>query len=60
VYLDGMPGKSQGGFYQRLFWKSENGAEKEKPDPYSLYMYPPEDMDYYHAYNYNYTSEGND
>jgi len=60
VYLDGMPGKSQGGFYQRLFWKSDNGAEKEKPDPYSLYMYPPEDMDYYHAYNYNYTSEGND
>ena len=60
VDLDGMQGKSQGGFYQRLFWKSEDGAEKEKPDPYSLYMYPPEDMDYYHAYNYNYTSEGND
>ena len=60
VELDGMPGKSQGGFYQRLFWKSANGAEKETPDPYSLYMYPPEDMDYYHAYNYNYTSEGND
>ena len=60
VDLDGMEGKSQGGFYQRLFWKSEDGAEKEKPDPYSLYMYPPEDIDYYHAYNYNYTSEGND
>ena len=60
VDLDGMQGKSQGGFYQRLFWKSEDGAEKEKPDPYSLYMYPPEDIDYYHAYNYNYTSEGND
>ena len=60
VYLDGMEGKSQGGFYQRLFWKSEDGAEKETADPYSLYMYPPEDMDYYHAYNYNYTSEGND
>ena len=49
------------GYKQRLFWKN-TGAATAKPvaDPYELYMYPFEDYDNYHGYNYDYTAEWND
>ena len=49
------------GYKQRLFWKN-TGAATAKPvaDPYELYMYPFEDYDNYHAYNYDYTADWND
>lgn len=55
-----MMGKAgEYGYYQRLFWKTEQGAEKETTDPYSIYMYPPEELEEYQQYKYNYTSDGN-
>lgn len=55
-----MKGKAgEKGYYQRLFWKTEQGVSKETPDPYSIYMYPPEELEEYQQYKYNYTSDGN-
>ena len=49
------------GYKTREFWKN-TGSATAKPiaDPYELYMYPFEDYDNYHAYNYNYTADWND
>ena len=53
-------GDSQG-YKQRLFWKNTGAATaKPVPDPYELYMYPFEDYNNYHGYNYDYTAEWND
>jgi hypothetical protein len=49
------------GYKQRLFWKNTGSATaKPVPDPYEVYMYPFEDYNNYHGYNYDYTAEWND
>lgn len=49
------------GYKTREFWKNTGSATaKPIPDPYELYMYPFEDYDNYHAYNYDYTADWDD
>ena len=64
-FMDGgddyVPIGDSWGYKIREFWKNTGSATaKPVPDPYELYMYPFEDYNNYHAYDYNYTADWND